>query len=138
MQETWKDIKGFEGVIKISDLGTVVTYPRVILRPIHKGKLLNLNINYKGKKLSVVKSNGYPSVKTSINGIIFKQYLHRLLALSFIPNTENKPHINHINGIRTDYRLENLEWVTHKENMIHASKTGLLQVSKKHLFKQGK
>ena len=51
-----------------------------------------------------------------------KKYLHhRLLAMQFIPNPENKPHINHINEIRDDNRLENLDWCTHKENCIHSS-----------------
>ena len=54
-----------------------------------------------------------------------KTYLHRILAENFIPNPLNKKYVNHINGIKSDNRIENLEWCTCSENAIHAHKNGL-------------
>lgn len=67
--------------------------------------------------------NGYNRVVLYDNNRKGKHFLvHRLVAEVFIPNPESKPEINHKNGIKTDNRVENLEWVTHSENMQHRSK----------------
>ncbi len=66
------------------------------------------------------KSREYRYVNLGHNGEVKSKYIHRLLAQSFIPNPEYKPQVNHKNGNKLDNRLENLEWATCSENMIHA------------------
>ena len=67
------------------------------------------------------KAIGYYRVGLTKNKKKHKFYLHRLLALAYIPNPHNKPEVDHINRIKTDYRIENLRWVTHLENMQNQS-----------------
>jgi hypothetical protein len=69
--------------------------------------------------------NGYLISTFRKNGVKKTVKLHRLVLLTFIPNPENKPQVNHINGIKDDNRLENLEWCTNSENQRHAVRTGL-------------
>jgi hypothetical protein len=100
--EIWKDIDGFSGDYQISSITNV--------RSLKKGNV---------KILKKVLSNGYYHVGLCKNGIVTISYIHRLVAIAFIPNPNNLPCVNHINNIRTDNRIENLEWVTHRENISH-------------------
>jgi hypothetical protein len=82
--------------------------------------------NKDGKEIYIhIGKLGYPKVEIWKNNKRKHIHVHRIVAESLIPNPENKPQVNHINGIKTDNRIENLEWCTGKENMVHASKLGL-------------
>lgn len=73
----------------------------------------------------------YKFVSLLINGQAKRMRVHRLVAMAFIPNPENKPYVNHINGDKGDNNVENLEWVTPSENTIHAVKIGLMSNGRK-------
>lgn len=106
MEEIWKDIEDYEGY-QVSNLGRVRSLDRYNSRGYWiKGCILKPTMDKKG----------YLNVGLSKNnqGKTFK--VHRLVALHFIPNIENKPEIDHINTIKTDNRAINLRWVTPKEN----------------------
>lgn len=124
MEEIWKDIIGYEGLYQISNLGRVKSLERLVVcghpksKPRRKKeKILNENFD----------SCGYKHVQLNHKNKFKSFKIHRLIAIHFIPNPFNHPVINHINGIKTDNRLENLEWCTHKHNIQHAIKTGLVK-----------
>jgi transcription initiation factor IIF auxiliary subunit len=77
-------------------------------------------------------STGYKVVKLFKNGKYKRVSVHRLVAKAFIKNPHNKEFVNHINGIKDDNRVENLEWVTSHENHIHAAKIGLKAKGESH------
>lgn len=111
MKEIWKDIEGFEGIYQISD----------------KGNVKSLNYRRTGKEMVLKPGTygGYFMVNLYINGKSKGYKIHQLVCKTFLENINYKPCINHKNGIKTDNRLDNLEWVTYSENSQHSYDTGL-------------
>lgn len=105
--ETWRDINKYEGKYQISNKGRIKSLPRSWDS---KRCIVTIKGRIRKQRLS---GDGYLVVK--IGGKLFR--MHRLIAEAFIPNPENKPVINHKNGIRCDNDLENLEWCTQQENV---------------------
>lgn len=124
--EIWKDIVGFEGYYQISNLGIVKSIIREIPLTTKCGNNTTRTSKEKFIKQKLNISGGYLKVDISKNAKQKQLLIHRLIAEYFIPNPYNKPMVNHINGIKTDNRIVNLEWCTQKENMKHAFKTGLV------------
>ena len=109
MQETWKAVKGFEGLYQISNFGRVksLVYKEKILKPITS------------------KTDGYVRIGLHKNRTIYTRTIHRLVAEAFIENPMKKPHVNHIDGNKQNNHVRNLEWCTASENQFHSLEVGL-------------
>ena len=106
MKEEWRDVVGYEGYYKISSTGRLYS--------IRSKRCLSLTLG----------RFGYLNVELNVHGKNKRVYIHRLVAMAFIPNPENKKTVNHINSIRSDERVENLEWATQSENILHGFRYG--------------
>lgn len=129
MSELWMPIEGYEGLYAISSLGNVYSH--------HRNRILTPK-RAKAGYLRVTLCKGRQPHKTFS--------VHRLVALAFIPNPELKPTVNHLNEVKTDNRVENLEWATNAEQNTHgtriararshtdyrARKTDYYEVARKH------
>lgn len=117
--ENWKDIEGYKNYYQISNLGRVKSLSRRILSKNNSTAIIKDRILKQGN------SRGYKRVLLLKNRYRKMMSVHRLVANTFIDNPLNKTQVNHINGVKSDNQLSNLEWVTPSENKIHAFKIGL-------------
>lgn len=109
MEEIWKDIPGFEGLYQVSNFGRIKS---LNYRKTGKEHILKFGKNPKGYSRTTLFKNGET-----------RYYLtHRLVAQAFIPNPDNLPEINHKNEIKTDNRVENLEWCTNQYNINYGTR----------------
>ncbi len=110
-EEIWKDIEGFEGRYQVSNLG------RVMSLMTNHGKLQ--------RKLKPQHERNYLYVNLSVKDKGHTKDVHRMVAKAFVPNPDNKPMVNHIDGSKLNNNASNLEWVTCSENHKHAYASGL-------------
>ena len=123
--EIWKDVVGYEGLYIVSNASRVASLPLGYKR----GRVLKTSLT----------SHGYPCVCLRKDNVGRKIALHRIIAMAWIPNPNNYPCIDHIDGCRTNDSIENIRWVTHKMNMnnpitkdrIRVANTGNLNIGAK-------
>ncbi len=127
--EIWEDIKGFEGHYQVSTLGRVRSLDRVVKSgQFVRGKILKAATDKAGYVFIYLRKD--------CKSIFFR--IHRLVALTFIKNPANKLEVNHINGIKKDNKVDNLEWCTTSENRLHSFRKLNRKPSRAWLGKFGK
>lgn len=116
------DIPNFEGLYAATRDGRIWSHPKSWKSDVNGGHI----VNHKGAFLKgKIDRYGYHVVNLTKKGRRNMATTHRLVSLTYIPNPKNLPQVNHKNGIKTDNRVENLEWCTSKENILHSFKLGL-------------
>jgi hypothetical protein len=125
MKEIWKDIKGYEGLYQVSNLGRVKSLARRVNSMSDKGRFVRERI-----LKQVVTEAGYARVCLCKENIEKTVSVHRLVAIMFLKNPENKPEVNHKDGVKLNNYIDNLEWCTNSENGKHAYRIGLKKPSR--------
>lgn len=120
--EVWKDVKGYEGLYQVSNLGRV----KSLKRQRNANLMYSKTATVPERILKYGVSQGYLAVTLAKNKVNTKIRVHKLVAINFIPNPENKPYINHKDGNKHNNAVDNLEWATPKENTKHAIDYGLI------------
>lgn len=123
MTEEWRDINGYEGFYQVSDNGLVKRLSKIITHC--DGK----SFYWKGRILKFDKdTKGYYTVNLSKNGIVKRFWVHRLVAHAFIKSIGPNDIVNHLDGIKTNNNVDNLEITSSKGNTQHAIKLGLIKL----------
>ena len=117
MKETWKDIPNYEGFYQASNLGNIrsLSFGPRNMRKSHDVKLLKQSLT----------NCGYMKVQLYKRGVPKMHYVHRLVAETFLPNPNNEPQVNHIDGNKQNNNVNNLEWSSASHNQIHSIRHGL-------------
>jgi hypothetical protein len=114
-QEEWKAIAECNGEYYISNHGRVKSYK------FGKERILKPQTN----------ASGYQIISICTNSLTRTKLIHQFVALAFIENLDNKPQVNHCDGDKTNNHADNLQWVTHRENVQHGWDTGLFDDKRK-------
>ena len=126
MDEIWKAVEGYEGRLEVSNLGRVRTLPSVRIGT------RNGVPHPQRKKGGIIRSHvlnaGYPVVAPKFGPSRKKMTVHRLVAKAFVPGYFEGATVNHKDGVKTNNRADNLEWVTLAENTAHQWETGLVNI----------